>query len=439
MIFEQYESYKDSGVEWLGEIPSEWSIERFGDKFIVNKNKNLELKCTNLLSLSYGKIIRKDINSSFGLLPASFDTYQIVQQGYIIMRLTDLQNDKKSLRVGLVQEKGMITSAYIGIILSKTLNPAFIYYLLYSYDIMKVFYWQGGSVRQSMGFSEIKALPLLYPDVEFQTKIVTYLDQKTQTIDKEITLLEQKITKYKEHKQTLINETVLRGLDKNVKHIESEIEWLGEIPEGWEVKRLKDVGYIYSGLSGKSGDDFKQDDSQYNRSYIPFTNIAKNKYINIKNFKNVLINQNENQNKVRRGDIFFLMSSEGYDDIGKSSLLLDDVGEVYLNSFCKGFRIKNESIENRFINYLLSTSTFRDMMILGGKGFTRINLKIEKINDFTILKPPYEVQIEISNYLDAKTNKIDEITQTIESKITLLKELRKTLINDAVIGKIKVS
>ena len=247
MMFERYESYRDSGVEWLGEIPSGWNIERFGDKFIMNKNKNLELKCTNLLSLSYGKIIRKDIHSSFGLLPASFNTYQIVQQGYIILRLTDLQNDKKSLRVGLVLEKGMITSAYIGIILSKILNPVFIYYLLYSYDIMKVFYWQGGSVRQSMGFAEIKTLPLLYPNLEYQTKISTYLNKKTQTIDKEIKLLEQKTAKYKELKQTLINETVLRGLERDVKLKESGIEWIGEIPEGWEVKRIKEIFNISRG------------------------------------------------------------------------------------------------------------------------------------------------------------------------------------------------
>ncbi|MDQ7046560.1 MAG: restriction endonuclease subunit S [Sulfurovum sp.] len=130
------------------------------------------------------------------------------------------------------------------------------------------------------------------------------------------------------------------------------------------------------------------------------------------------------------------MSSEGYEDIGKSSLLLEKCDELYLNSFCKGFRLKN--VNNIFINYLLSSLSFRYFMILGGKGFTRINLKIEKINDFKVLVPPIKEQKEIATYLDEKTQKIDTITKTIQTKITLLKEFRKTLINDVVTGKVKV-
>ncbi|MDQ7046561.1 MAG: restriction endonuclease subunit S [Sulfurovum sp.] len=305
MILEKYDSYKDSGLEWLGEIPIEWEVKRFGDNFKVNKNKNKELLCDNLLSLSFGKIIRKDIKSHFGLLPKNFNNYQIIEAGYIILRLMDLQNDKKSLRVGLVEEKGIITSAYIGIIINHFLDSKFIYYLLYSYDILKVFYWEGGSIRQSMGFNEIRILPLIFPMIKTQTKIATYLDTQTQKIDRKIQLLEEKSLKYKELKQTLINETVLRGLDKGVKLKDSGIEWIGDVPEHWEVKRLKDLGFIYSGLTGKSGDDFKQENNSLNRKYIPFTNIAKNKYINLEDMKNVLINKDEKQNKVKkRGFVF---------------------------------------------------------------------------------------------------------------------------------------
>lgn len=200
---------KDSGVEWIGEIPTCWSFERFGDKFKLNKKKNVGLTNDNLLSLSYGKIKRKDINSSFGLLPDSFETYQIVEEGDIILRLTDLQNDWNSLRVGLVKEKGIITSAYIGLKLSKHLHPEFIYYLLHNYDIKKVFYSQGGSIRQSMKFDDIKTLPLLYPDMKTQIAIADYLNDKTSKIDQIISTIDNNIQAFSKLRKILINDTVM--------------------------------------------------------------------------------------------------------------------------------------------------------------------------------------------------------------------------------------
>ena len=199
---------KDSGVSWIGEIPTHWSFERFGDKFRHNKRKNSNLENDNLLSLSYGKIKRKDINSSFGLLPESFETYQIVEEGDIILRLTDLQNDWNSLRVGLVKEKGIITSAYVGLKLSKTLYPTFIYYLLHNYDIKKVFYSQGGSIRQSMKFADIKSMPLLHPDFNTQVEIAKYLDEKTSKIDEIVLTIDKNIEAFKEFRKTLINDAV---------------------------------------------------------------------------------------------------------------------------------------------------------------------------------------------------------------------------------------
>ena len=132
MKYKQYQKYKDSGVEWIGEIPEHWEVKPL---FVVcknNKEKNDGNKVSNVLSLSYGKIIRRDVESNFGLLPASFETYQIIDDGYIVLRLTDLQNDKRSLRVGLVTEKGIITSAYTGLKTNHGMNSGYLYNLLHS-------------------------------------------------------------------------------------------------------------------------------------------------------------------------------------------------------------------------------------------------------------------------------------------------------------------
>ena len=180
---ERYESYKPSGISWIGEIPSHWS-NLFLFQLATEHNKsNKEVHHQNLLSLSYGQIIRKDINKTDGLLPASFDTYQIVEPGNIVLRLTDLQNDHKSLRVGLVKEDGIITSAYLTIEVKKNISPEYLYLILHSYDIKKVFYSMGGGIRQNLNYDGLRKLNIPFPPLDEQKKIVEYLSTKTLQID----------------------------------------------------------------------------------------------------------------------------------------------------------------------------------------------------------------------------------------------------------------
>ena len=161
-----------------------------------------------MLSLSYGRIIRKDINTTEGLLPASFDTYQIVEEGNIVMRLTDLQNDHKSLRVGLVNEEGIVTSAYVCLGVFSSVVPAFLYYVLHSYDIKKLFYSMGGGLRQNLNWQGLKKLDLPLPSKAEQQAIVTYIKEKCQKIDTLVTELQAEIDYMNEYKQRLIADCV---------------------------------------------------------------------------------------------------------------------------------------------------------------------------------------------------------------------------------------
>jgi len=199
---------KDSGIEWIGEVPAHWDVQRIADIAAQNKVKNNGLVEKNLLSLSYGKIIRKDFNTSFGLLPESFETYQVVTTGTVILRLTDLQNDKKSLRVGLVHEQGIITSAYLGLRFQRSIDSYFAYYLLHVYDLCKVFYWFGGGLRSTMRFDDIKVIPFILPPREEQQAIANYLDEKTAHIDRIVDTINSQIDKLKELRLTLINDVV---------------------------------------------------------------------------------------------------------------------------------------------------------------------------------------------------------------------------------------
>ena len=199
---------KDSGVLYVGSIPIYWSFNPIYMYFKQGKLKNKLEQENNLLSLSYGKIVRKDINNNLGLVPESYSTYNIVDSGDIIIRPTDLQNDKRSLRTGYVTEKGIITSAYLDLKPKENINSKYVHYLLHSYDIKKVFYNMGNGVRQGLTFSEFSKLKIPIPPIEEQEEIVAYLDSKCSEIDSIIETKKQQLELLEEYKKSIIYEYV---------------------------------------------------------------------------------------------------------------------------------------------------------------------------------------------------------------------------------------
>jgi type I restriction enzyme S subunit len=204
---------KDSGVEWIERIPGSWRVCPLFAAAREKEKRNYGNQVQNVLSLSYGKIIDKDVSDNFGLLPESFETYQIVSKGNIILRLTDLQNDKRSLRVGLVRHQGIITSAYICLDFFRDIDPSYAFYLLHAYDITKVFYGLGGGVRQTMKFEDLKWLPILMPSAAEQQVIASFLDREATKIDALISRIREAITSLKEYRTALIFAAVTGKMD----------------------------------------------------------------------------------------------------------------------------------------------------------------------------------------------------------------------------------
>jgi type I restriction enzyme S subunit len=213
---------------------------------------------------------------------------------------------------------------------------------------------------------------------------------------------------------------------------DSGVEWMNEIPSNWKKSRIRMVGDLYGGLTGKKGDDFNDEDNPSNKPFVPFTNIFNNTYISKDHFQYVNVEENENQNRVLKNDLFFLMSSESYDDLGKCSILLEDVEELYLNSFCKGFRIKDSNVYPLFLNYQLLGSLHKEMISVEGNGFTRINLRQDRLLDIPVFIPPLYEQQQIVSFLDIKTSHIDSLIEKTQRKIELLKEKRNSIINEVV-------
>ncbi len=200
--------FKDSEIPWIRQIPKHWEVRPLYYFFKERKNKNLLGKEKNLLSLSYGKIIRKDIETKYGLLPENFNAYNIIEKDDIVFRFTDLQNDKVSLRTGLVCEKGIITSAYITITPKRNICVSFYHYLLHCYDLMKVFYNFGNGVRQGLTYKELSKMKILVPPLNEQKEIAEFLDKKCEKIDNLSANYKEQIKTLKKYKQALIYECV---------------------------------------------------------------------------------------------------------------------------------------------------------------------------------------------------------------------------------------
>ena len=373
----RYEQYKDSGIAWIGEIPEHWEVYKLSTLFFQHKQKNNDTQEANLLSLSYGNIKRKDINTSEGLLPESFENYNIIDKDDIVFRLTDLQNDNKSLRSALCKERGIITSAYITIRKRGNINSSYFNYLFRAYDECKVFYGLGEGVRQGMNFEDLRELEILLPEQAEQQSIATYLDQKCSEIDELITLQEEMITKLQSYKQSVITEAVTKGLDKNVPLKDSGIEWIGEIPEHWEVKRMKSIYNFGKGLNITKADLVDKGISviSYGQIHSKLNTGTCIKDSLIKYVPEIFL-ENNNASLVKKGDIIFADTSEDLEGCGNCIYIDRD---MLLYAGYHTIIAKNISTYiNRFFSYLFQTDCWRSQIrkMVNGVKLFRICLNL---------------------------------------------------------------
>lgn len=321
----------------------------------------------------------------------------------------------------------------------RIVNPAYLHYcIISSIGQNQIDLAQTGANREGLTIEEIKGFAFDIPLLSEQQKIVDYLDTKLSAIDKRVSVLEKEQNAYTRLKKSIIHQAVTRGINADVRLKDSGIEWISMIPEHWHRFRLKDLGHMYGGLTGKSGDDFRCDDESKTKPYIPFTNVLNHTVIDNSNFNYVVMGDNEQQNKVKVNDIIFLMSSEDYESIAKSAVVMDEPGEVYLNSFCRGLRITNKGCYAPFLNYQLNSEVYRDALRYEARGFTRINIKIDRIASHYVSLPPLSEQKTIAAYLDEKCAMIDAAVENISKQIEVSKRLKKAVINEAISGKASI-
>jgi len=236
---------KDSGIEWIGKIPISWNVVPIRSTFKEIREKNILGNEKNALQFSYGTIIPKENFDSTReeYVAKTILNYSIVSPGTIIINGLNLNYDFISKRVGLVRQKGIITSAYIAFI-SKNFNyiqPEYACFLFKCYDSKKAFHNMGSGVRKILNYKELKLKKIIVPSLLNQERISKYLDFKCQQIDNLITCIEIQIDVLEKYKKSVITETVIKGLNKNVSMKDSGIEWIGTIPAHWLIRPL----YMY--------------------------------------------------------------------------------------------------------------------------------------------------------------------------------------------------
>ena len=403
---QRYDTYKDSGVKWLGEIPSHWEMKRW--RFLMSENTTKNTNCKERLQLQfrYGDIVRKVNQSEESDVLDTISKYTIVEPDDIMINGLNLNYDFISQRVAQVQERGVITSAYISLRPTEIANSRYFTYFLKSMDAKKMFHGMGTGIRLTLSYNELKNQFIPCPSSEEQTAIANYLDTATAKLDVAIAQQQKMIDLLNERKQIIINRVVTKGLNPNVKMKDSGVEWIGEVPEDWEVRKLKHIAKLQSGETISS-------DSFTETGYPVFGGNGFRGYTN--RFTN-------------DGD---------YVLIGRQGALCGNVNYAHGQFFASEHAVvvyphKHENIV--WLGEVIRTSNLNQY----SQSAAQPGLAVSLIQNICYPYPPKEEREEIALYIAKNIKVIDEGIKNYQEQISLLQERKQIIINEVVTGKVKV-
>ncbi len=442
-MFDSYEAYKNSGVEWLGDVPEHWILERI---------KNLT-KTQSGTTPQSGLSEYYENGTTYWVRTTDLNNGRLYGSEYKVTDLALKDYGLKTIPVnsvllamyggmGTIGKNALLQSAVtinqsVCAILpyEKRFNSTYLwYYVQYFRPLWEMF---ADSARKDPNINQeaIKRLWVILPKIQEQNAIANYLDTKTAQIDRKIDLLNQKATQYGKLKQSIINETVTRGLDKTMAMKDSGVEWMGEVPAHWDVRRLKDLCSIQN-----SNVDKKSHDNEIPVQLCNYVDVYKNEFINASlDFMQATADESEIKRfTIKKNDVLITKDSETCDDIAIPALATESLEGVLCGYHLAQFRTNHKLFLGAYLFRLFQSKSYGFRFVISAKGITRVGLGQSAIADSLTPVPPLAEQQAIAVSLDEKTAKIDQIITTINTQIDKLKELRKTLINDVVTGKIKV-
>jgi len=424
---------KDSGVEWIGEIPKEWKPLKIKN---ILKNKGVKnYPDEQVLSLyrDLGIVIKSSRDDNHNRTSENTDNYKYVEPYDLVV------NKMKAWQgsVAVSNYKGIVSPAYyVCTFTNSEVVPFYIHYLLRSTVYLPEYRRLSGGIRPDqwdLSFENFRNIPIIVPSLKEQTRIVSFLDQRCIKIDETIEREKQVIEKLKSYKQSLITEAVTKGLNPDVPMKDSGIEWIGEIPEHWNLIRLRYIANCQNGISKSA---------EYFGTGFPFVSYG-DVYRNIELPKSIegLVESTESDRitySVEEGDVFFTRTSETIEEIGLTSVCKETIPNATFAGFLIRVRPLLNNLDVNFSKYYFSSNMHRRFFVKEMNLVTRASLSQELLKKLPVLIPSIKEQIEIASYLDNKCSKIDNTIAQKEKLIQKLIEYKKSLIYECVTGKREV-
>lgn len=430
----KYPSYKDSNVDYLREIPASWSVSKLKNVLSERKENNRGRKTENILSVIKDKgVINYEEKGDIGNKKSDdIERYKIVHVGDIVLNSMNVIIGS----VGISKEFGALSPVYY--VLNSSDETKY-HNRFYGY-LFKEKTFQKGLKRLGNGILEHRLripIELLQqelvpvPSIEEQIQISDFLDLKISQIDKLISKKQELIDNLKGYQQSLITETVTRGLNPNVKMKDSGVEWIGKIPDHWEIKKLKyvkDAPMLYGAT--ESGEPIQDGQPRY----IRITDLTLDGQLKDEDVKGLEMRKAKPY-LLKDGDILFARSGA---TVGKTFIYKEEYGPCCFAGYLIKFSPKRSKVIPEFLYYFTKSGIYHTQVDEATTQATIQNVSAEKYLNFVTVLPPINEQNEIVDFLNKKISEIDELVLKIQEQIKILQKYQQSLIYEAVTGKIDV-
>jgi type I restriction enzyme S subunit len=428
--------YKDSGIPWMKQIPSDWDIIR-GKNLLNLMNRPVREDDDVVTCFRDGEVILRSERRTEGFTMSDKEIgYQGINKGDIVIHGMD----------GFAGSMGISKSTGKGSPVLIVCNPKsdddarYIIYYLRSLAMNNVFVALATGIRErscDLRWNKISVLPFVRPSFGVQKKIADFIDMKSEEIDSLIGLQEQMIEKLKAYKQSVITEAVTKGLNPSAKLVSSGVDWIDEIPEGWEVKPFKELFRTGKGLSFTKADLVKEGVPviSYGQVHSKQNTGTRIDDVLIRFVPDEIAKGGESS-KVRVGDFIFADTSEDLSGCG-NCVYVDKENGLYAG-YHSVIAFSKRKDSNIYLAYLFLTDCWRSQIRCRVSGIKVFSISQAIVKQTSIILPPQEEQLSIASYLDEKCADIDHLIELKQQKIEKLKDYKKSVIYEAVTGKINI-
>lgn len=434
--YQKYAEYKESGVQWIGEIPDDWKFLRGKWKFNTLKEVNRDLQCMDRLALTMNGVIERSIDSDEGLQPAEFSGYQIFEKNDLVFKLIDLENFKTS-RVGLVFKRGIMSPAYIRLRPLQGTYSRFFYYFYFDLYLRGVYNQIGGQgVRSALNAKDLLEIEICVPALEEQIQIANFLDHETAKIDTLIAKQAKLIELLKEKRQAVISHAVTKGLNPNVPMKDSSVEWLEGVPEHWTVIKLKHLTTLFEQGWSPQCDSRTAEPHEYGILKVGCVNGGKFRALENKALPSEL--EPRLQYLIQKNDLL-ISRANTKELVGSAAVIDEDYPNLILCD--KLYRLRfTRAVSAEMVALYLSIGVVREQIELSATGASHSmqNIGQDTIKELFYLLPPIDEAHNILKDIAESNTKFDSLISKAGSAIQLMQERRTALISAAVTGKIDV-